>query len=856
MTITSTTTLDLDYPDFLRQKVGAARSYGKTIDPVYISARLFDFQRAIVRWATAKGRAAAFPDTGLGKTLIQLEWARLLDERTLILAPLSVARQTVRMGRDNLDCDVRYVRHQSDISSDHKLWITNYEMLDAFELSRFGAVVLDESSILKALAGKTRRRLTDACQAIPYRLCCSATPAPNDYIELGNHAEFLGICSTAEMLSMFFVNANRQRAIVGTDGRIYEQKGSNRGGQEWRLKHHAETQFFEWLASWAISMTTPSDLGYSDDGFILPPLNVTPTFVRTDAKTDGRLFFTGLSGLGNRAEVRRNTVWQRLAECVRIVTDSWNDGHTKSNANTASNYENIDASLTNRAASVQSAGLLTTNSSEGSVSTTATPTGKSGDCSAMPVTMGSELLPMIPSGFGLPPNTSLASLDKWVIWCGLDTEQELVTKAFGPLCVSISGNLPIDEKVRLEELWREGPIPVMVTKAKIFGFGVNWQCAHHQMFFGLNDSWETYYQCIRRQWRYGQTKPVNVHIILAEAEDAIYHNVMRKEMLATRLRTQLIAAVRDYERSELGMAMPLAQPYHETEATGQGWRLMLGDSCQRLKEIATASVDLSVYSPPFADLYTYSASERDLGNCHDWLQFFEHYQYIVREVLRVTKPGRMTCVHTSDIPAMQSRDGWIGVKDFPGEVIRAYESAGWTFCGRAFIPKNPQAQAIRTHSQALLFVQLRKDSTKCRPALIDQVLLFKKPGDNVAPVNPVVNGEIDNDTWIEWANGIWLGISESDTLNAHSARATEDEKHICPLQLGTIERCIKLYSNPGEIVLTPFCGIGSEAYQAVRFGRHAIGIELKPSYFQSACANMRDAEALFCRQDMFEWASR
>ena len=281
---------------------------------------------------------------------------------------------------------------------------------------------------------------------------------------------------------------------------------------------------------------------------------------------------------------------------------------------------------------------------------------------------------------------------------------------------------------------------------------------------------------------------------------------------------------------------------------------MLGDSCERLKELDKDSVDLSAYSPPFADLFTYSDSERDLGNSRGADEFFEHYQYIIREVLRVTKPGRLTCVHTSDIPAMASRDGFIGIKDFPGEVIRAYQAQGWTFFGRAFVQKNPQAQAIRTKAKGLLFVQLRKDSSDSRPALIDQILIFKKPGDNAIPVRPVENGEMDNERWIEWAHGIWLGISESDTLQYQNARAPDDEKHICPLQLGTIERCIKLYSNPGETVLSPFMGIGSEVYAAVKLGRIGIGIELKPSYYDLAIRNLEHASAEYATPTLFEFA--
>jgi DNA modification methylase len=200
---------------------------------------------------------------------------------------------------------------------------------------------------------------------------------------------------------------------------------------------------------------------------------------------------------------------------------------------------------------------------------------------------------------------------------------------------------------------------------------------------------------------------------------------------------------------------------------------------------------------------------------------------------------------------MQQKDGYIGLKDFPGDVIRAYEKEGWKFVGRAYVQKNPQSQAIRIHSKALAFGQLRKDSTDIRPALIDQVIFFRKDGENLIPVTPVENGEMDNEMWIEWAHGIWLGISETETLQVGKARGTEDEKHICPLQLGTIERCIKLYSNPNELVLDPFNGIGSTGHVALKYGRKYVGIELKPEYYEVAKANLKKAEALSGRKDLF-----
>lgn len=760
--------MNQDYSSFLQQKhVLALPMDGKTICNDEINPILFPFQKDVVTWAARKGRCAVFLDTGLGKTLIQLEWARLMNQNTLIIAPLSVARQTVREG-SKLDMDVRYIRHHDELVTDHKLWITNYEMINHFDFSRFGAIVLDESSILKAIDGKTRRKLIRLCESVPLRMCCTATPAPNDYIELGNHAEFLGICTQAEMLAMFFINANKEHTFI-YNGKAYRKKGPNKGGQEWRLKHHAERPFFRWLASWAICMTKPSDLGYSNEGFELPPLNIETHYVDVDFVPEGQLFFTKLQGIGMRSQVRKATIEDRLRIAENLVN---------------------------------------------------------------------------------------GRKDQWIIWAGLNKESTLLAKTFDGQCKEVTGSDPPEYKAETFEAFQDGEFRVLVTKPRIGGFGMNFQNAHNMMFFGLNDSWETWYQCIRRQWRYLQEEPVNVHVVLSNVEAPIYQNIMRKDAQAMRLRLGLIEQIRDFEKEELGMSMPKRTEYMETTVNGDEWTAMLGDACTRLQELKDDSIDLSVYSPPFADLYTYTDSERDLGNSRDWDEFFGHYAYIIREMFRITKQGRVTCVHTSDIPAMAQKDGYIGIKDFPGAVIKAYESEGWIFHGRCFIQKNPQAQAIRTHSQALLFVQLRKDSAASRPALIDQILIFRKPGENKVPILPVENEELDNDTWVEWAHGIWTGIHETGTLQYSRARDGDDEKHICPLQLETIERCIKLYSNPGETVMTPFGGIGSEGYMAVKLGRKAILIELKESYFDVLVNNMKKAERESKTMDLFAWAEQ
>lgn len=279
--------------------------------------------------------------------------------------------------------------------------------------------------------------------------------------------------------------------------------------------------------------------------------------------------------------------------------------------------------------------------------------------------------------------------------------------------------------------------------------------------------------------------------------------------------------------------------YMTGEDHGDGWSLYLEDSCERLPKLVESSVDLTVYSPPFQSLYVYSATPRDLGNSGSREDFFEHYGYIIRELFRVTKPGRLSCVHASDVATTKAVQGITGLYDFPGDVIRAHVEAGWTYFGRVYVDKNPQAQAQRTKSQALLFVTKNKDSSRSRPAIGDTLLMFRKPGDSGVPIKT----DVTNEEWIEWARPVWTGVRETHTLNAKIARDDADERHLHPLQLDFIERCVRLYSNPGEIVVSPFAGVGSEVWMAKKLGRRGLGVELKPSYWRTAVENLRDLES-------------
>lgn len=419
----------MSYSDFLARKSRRVPSIGVG-DPGDPHPLLHDWQAASVRWAARKGRAALFWDCGLGKTFAQLEWARLSADTALIVAPLSVARQTVREAR-KIDLDVRYVRDGTDVDG-AGLWITNYEMAGRFDPALFGAVVLDESSILKNVDGKTRRHLTGQFAAVPRRLACTATPAPNDVSELTNHAEYLGVMGRAEMLAAYFVNDER----------------------EWRLKGHAREPMMRWMAQWAMALTRPSELGYSDDGYELPELRIVPEIIEAGHQAEGQLFATDLGGIGGRAKVRRSTLAARVQRAAELA-----DGP-----------------------------------------------------------------------------------DQWIVWCGLNDEAAQCA-ALIPGAVNVEGAWDPDRKAEALEAFQDGKIRVLVTKTSIAGFGMNFQNCHRMAFVGLSDSYEAYYQAVRRCWRFGQQRDVDAHIVLSDLEQEIASNVARKEREAAVTSRALVEAI-------------------------------------------------------------------------------------------------------------------------------------------------------------------------------------------------------------------------------------------------------------------------------------------------------------------------
>lgn len=753
------------YEQFLATKGPKVEPNGFEPGPLHES--LYPFQIDIVTWAVRRGQAAIFADCGMGKTRMQLEWARLVQEHTggrvLIVAPIAVAEQTIAEGRE-LGMNIERVQEAAELLLTRaRIVITNYERLHRFIDAPLEGIVLDESSILKSLDGKTRTLLLQKFSGIPYRLCCTATPAPNDVSELANHAEFLGAMSRVEMLATFFVH------------------DSDNG--EWRLKGHAAGDMWRWMTQWAVFVRRPSDLGYEDGGWQLPPLSITDEVVPTGLQID-------LGGIGGRIKARRATLEARVkhaAELIRRSPGQWL----------------VWVGLNDEGRELQKA---LTAKCEGD------------NCG----------YPCPKCGYEYTNSHDVPDCAEY------GGKHECICAVSAAL---IEGQDSEADKVERERAWRAGEVRVLITKPEIFGFGMNWQHCSQQLFLGLGDSYEKYYQAIRRSWRFGQQHPVDVRIVVSDVEGAISQNVKRKEEEAKQMAESIVAASRE------GAAAVRTQRHDTYEpkiASGEKWDLLLGDCVERVKEVPDKTAGLIIYSPPFASLYTYSSSTRDMGNCRSYEEFFGHYRFLLPELLRVLMPGRRIAVHCQQLSTTKNTHGYIGLRDFRGDLIRAHTAAGFIYDGEICIDKNPQAQAIRTKSKQLMFVQKNKDSSWNRPALADYILLFRHPEEN--PETPVKT-DVSNEEWILFAHPIWYGIRESNVLKTYrDAREDEDEKHICPLQLETIERCIRLWSNPGDVILSPFAGIGSEGYVSLRFGRQFIGCELKESYWRIAQENLQLAE--------------
>lgn len=757
------------YYDFLASKRPRSHATGFSVGK--LNPNLYPHAEAVTRWALRKGRAAIFAGCGLHKTGMQGCWADKVSRHegrpVMIFAPLVVADQTIRDLKRDYGLTVTFCETPADVQPG--INITNYEKLDRFpDPSIFCGVVLDESSILKANTGKYRRQLTEWARGMRYRLCCTATPAPNDYVELGTHAEFLGVMKREEMLATFFVHDGGKTS-------------------DWRLKGHAVDEFYAWIATWGLVFRKPSDIGFSDDGFELPPLEIIPIVVESPA-IDGYLFPVRARGLTEERDAKRKGLLARTEVTRKLV-----------NGNS----------------------------------------------------------------------------DQWLIFSQLNDEAEAFS-AIGLDIEEITGTDKLEKKKATIMAFLDGKIRGVSTKGRIAGFGLNAQCCHF-MALSIDNSHETFFQIVRRCWRFGQKHKVTVYAIFSEAEQGIWDNLQRKQKQADEMAEGMVRHMEVEMKRELSEVAEALTPLKVELVRSENYAIGLGDSVPHMWAVPDESVDYSVYSPPFASLYTYSALEQDMGNCRTIEQFMEHMAFLAPEMFRILRAGRLMSFHCMNLPTSKERDGYIGIKDFRGDLIRIFEKEGFIFHSEVCIWKDPVTAMQRTKALGLLHKQIKKDSAMSRQGIPDYLVTMRKPGKNeeaVAGLLDYFQGDMNDDefeaacrsayaeqrqydpdaekmpyetfrsifVWQRYASPVWMDINPSDTLQFRSAREHNDERHICPLQLQVIARGIQLWSNPGDTVFSPFAGIGSEGNEALRMGRKFLGFELKESYFRQMVKNLEYAD--------------
>jgi DNA modification methylase len=719
--------MNIKYQEFLNSKVKTHINSGFDVSENQLNKSMFDFQKFIVKRALKAGKYAIFADCGLGKTLMQLEWANQVNKQTnkpvLILAPLAVSGQTIKEG---LKFHIDICRYDG---SNSPIQISNYEQLENIDCSLFSGIVLDESSILKNFEGATKKLILDLFAKTPYKLACTATPSPNDPMELGNHSEFLDVMSRNEMLAMYFIHDGGETA-------------------KWRLKGHATKLFYQFIGSWAIMLNKPADIGFDMMGYDLPKLNLLENQIITPKRDNGSLFNDAIISATNFNQELRLTKIERLNEVVKIVNEK--------------------------------------------------------------------------------PD------ENFIIWIKQNEEGEML-KQLLPDAIEVKGSDSNEWKERHLLGFAENKFRILISKTKIASFGMNYQNCRNQIFASLDFSFEGLYQAIRRSYRFGQKNEVNIYLITTDTMANVKQAIDTKQKQFEIMQDEMSKAV----NANLNGQLMTTDELDISEENNEWYKIKRGDCVQLINELENESIGLSVFSPPFAELYTYSSHLEDMGNSKDYNEFLTQFNFLIKELHRVLISGRNVAVHCMDLPIQKGKEGFIGLRDFSGMILNAFQDAGFVYASRVTIWKDPVIEMQRTKALGLLHKQIKKDSTMSRVGIPDYVMIFRKDGERN---NPVTNTDLSVDLWQKYASPVWMDIDYGNTLQGfRNGREENDEKHICPLQLDTIERLIHLYTNKGDTVLTPFMGIGSEVYQAVKMDRKGIGFELKESYFDLAKKNLKMA---------------
>jgi len=427
--------------------------------------------------------------------------------------------------------------------------------------------------------------------------------------------------------------------------------------------------------------------------------------------------------------------------------------------------------------------------------------------------------------------------ENFIIWIKQNEEGEMLKKLL-PEAIEVKGSDTNEWKENKLLGFANNEFRILITKTKIASFGMNYQNCRNQIFASLDFSFEGLYQAIRRSYRFGQKEQVNIYLITTDTMANVKQAIDTKQKQFEIMQDEMSKAINANLNNQ---SMSLADYDIESEET-KWYKIKRGDSCQLIKEIESESVGFSVFSPPFAELYTYSSHVEDMGNSKDYKEFLTQFDFLIKDLFRILQSGRNVAIHCMDLPIQKGKEGYIGLRDFSGMIIDAFQKVGFVYHSRVTIWKDPVIEMQRTKALGLLHKQVKKDSTMSRVGIPDYVLIFRKDGERN---NPVKNTELSVDMWQKYASPVWYDIDYSNTLQGiRDARSDNDEKHICPLQLDTIARLIHLYTNKGDTVFTPFLGIGSEVYQAVKMERKGIGFELKESYFDIAKKNIRASEML------------
>jgi len=683
--------------------------------------------------ALSAGRYAIFADTGLGKTLMQLEWARLVLKHTgkpvLILSPLVIVGQTINEGKKfGID-----VNHLIDIP-ENKIYITNYEQLKNIDCSVFGGIVLDESSILKNYNGATKQLIIENFKNTPFKLACTATPSPNDELELGNHSEFLGVMTSQSMRSIFFT----------TDK-------SRDKGNKYRLKRHGIKKFYKWVNSWAVMFSKPTDLGFNDDErYNLPPLNMIERMVKVEMTDfeNGQLFKNPNVSATTYNKELRNTLTERMAEVAKIVNEE-------------------------------------------------------------------------------RPN------ETFLIWVNQDAEGKALRKLI-PKAVEVKGSDKPETKTKNLLAFANNEIRVLITKTKIAKFGLNLQYVKNanMIFASLNFSFEGIYQAIRRMLRFGQLNQVNVWLITIATMANVKKSINNKEAKDSQMREMMIKTMNEKEDYQI-------KPIERKEVNNDNYLAVKGDSMELIKEVKSNSMDFTFFSPPFSNMYVFSNAIQDLSNCTDYDEFMEHFEFIVPELHRITKDGRMVAMHVMQTTTLKGADGYYSIVDFRGDLIRMFQEHGFYFHAEVTIRKDPQLAAVRTKNHQLMWGTTKKNSLNNRPGLADYIIVLRK-GKEV-DLETQVNRGIPFNIWCEYAEPIWPDINESDTVKYRDATGEGDERHITPTQIEPIRRLLMMYTNVGDTCYTPFSGSGTELAEFIKAGCYGIAHELKDSYFEKTIKTANEA---------------